>query len=123
LWSTLGPYLSPRVDDDPVESKRVELFRLPQADNRPNVRFRFAHAGTDSWYFGIDDFGLYSIGSTAPPSLIVGLSGNNLTISWQTDAADYTLESTDNLTNPGWSTVGGVANNSVTVTVARGNKF
>ena len=75
---SLAPFISPRVNDDPVESKRVELFRLTAADNQPAVRFRFAHAGTDSWYFGIDDFGLYSITpgalpviSNAPPSLTV----------------------------------------------------
>jgi hypothetical protein len=66
-WSTLAPYISQRLDDNPVESKRVEVFRLAAADNQANVRFRFAHAGTDSWYFGIDDFGLYSIGSVARP--------------------------------------------------------
>jgi hypothetical protein len=119
LWSTLGPYISSRGDDDPVDSKRVELLRLPQADNQANVRFRFAHAGTDSWYFGIDDFGLYSIG----PTLSASLSVNNLTISWPTGVTGYTLESTDSLTNPSWSAVGGVVNNSVTVTVAPGNKY
>ena len=72
--------ISARVDDNPVESKRVELFRLTAADNQPAVRFRFAHAGTDSWYFGIDDFGLYSITpgalpviTNAPPSLNVSV--------------------------------------------------
>ena len=30
----LAPYISARVDDDRVESKRVELFRLPAADNQ-----------------------------------------------------------------------------------------
>ena len=69
LWSTLGSYISPRVDDDAVESKRVEVFRLPAADNQPKVRLRFAHAGTDSWYFGIDNVGFYSITSVAPPNL------------------------------------------------------
>jgi hypothetical protein len=66
-WSTLAPYISPRINDDPVESKRVELFRLSGADNQSHVRFRFAHAGTDSWYFGIDEFGLYSIPSVSGP--------------------------------------------------------
>jgi len=66
-WSTLAPYISARIDDNPVESKRVELFRLAAADNQSHVRFRFAHAGTDSWYFGVDDFGLYSIPSAAGP--------------------------------------------------------
>jgi hypothetical protein len=122
-WSTLAPYISPRVDDDPSESKRVELFRLPQADNRANVRFRFAHAGSDSWYFGIDDFGLYSIALAAPPSLSASLSGNQLTISWPVDATGFNLEEADSLTNPAWSPVGGVANNSVTVLAGPGNKF
>jgi hypothetical protein len=66
-WPTLAPYISPRVNDDPVESKRVELFRLAGADNQSHVRFRFAHAGTDSWYFGVDAFGIYSIPSVAGP--------------------------------------------------------
>jgi hypothetical protein len=66
-WSTLAPYISPRINDDPVESKRVELFRLAAADNQSHVRFRFAHAGTDSWYFGVDQFGLYSIPTAAGP--------------------------------------------------------
>jgi len=72
-WDTLAPFISPRVDDNPVESKRVELFRLPLADNQPKVRLRFAHAGTDSWYFGIDDVGLYSITVLSPP-VITGLN-------------------------------------------------
>ena len=50
-----------------MESKRVELYRLAGADNQSHVRFRFAHAGTDSWYFGVDAFGIYSIPSVAAP--------------------------------------------------------
>ena len=69
MWSTLAPYISARVNDDPLESKRIELFRLPQADNQTKVRLRFAHAGTDSWYFGIDDFGLYSIPTVTRPKI------------------------------------------------------
>jgi hypothetical protein len=67
-WATLGPYFSARVNDDTTESKRVEVLRLPQADNQPAVRFRFAHSGSDSWYFGIDNFGIYS-GAIVPPLL------------------------------------------------------
>jgi hypothetical protein len=88
LWSTLAPYISPRVNDDPVESKRVELFRLAGADNQSHVRFRFAHAGTDSWYFGVDEFGIYSIPSvpapvaTAPaPANQTVAAGNNAALS------------------------------------------
>jgi hypothetical protein len=66
-WSTLGPYISGRDDDNPRESKRVELFRLPAADHQAKVRLRFAHAGADSWYFGLDNVGLYQIGTINPP--------------------------------------------------------
>jgi hypothetical protein len=71
---SLAPYISARVNDDPMESKRVELFRLPAADNQPAVRFRFAQAGTDSWYWGIDDFGLYSIIPGQLPQITWGRS-------------------------------------------------
>jgi hypothetical protein len=123
LWSTLGPYISARVDDDPVESKRVELFRLPQADNQSHVRFRFAHAGTDSWYFGIDDFGLYSIPPSAPPLLSINWSGNQLVVSWPVDAVGFTLEETADLVSPGWQSVSGVSSNSATISIGTGNRF
>ncbi len=67
-WATLGSYLSARVSSDTTESKRVEFLRLSQADNQSNVRFRFANVGENSWYFGIDNFGLYS-GAVVPPQL------------------------------------------------------
>ncbi|HXG48570.1 MAG TPA: LamG-like jellyroll fold domain-containing protein [Methylomirabilota bacterium] len=63
----LAPYISGRVNDDQIESKRVEFFRLPLADNQPRVRLRFVQSGTASWYFGLDDVGLYSITQVSPP--------------------------------------------------------
>ncbi len=69
LWSTLAPFLSARGNDDQTGSKRVEIIRLAQADNQPAVRFRMAMAGVYGWYFGIDDFGLYSVASASPPLL------------------------------------------------------
>jgi len=104
LWSTLSPYISKRVDDNRVESKRVEIFRLAQADNQSKVRLRFAHAGTDSWYFGVDDVGLYSL-----PSLQIGgitSSGGNVLISWS-GAAGLKLQSATSLINPTWQDVPG----------------
>jgi hypothetical protein len=68
-WSTIGPFISARVNDDTTESKRVELFHLDQADNQAKVRLRFAQAGTGSWYFGVDDVGLYSIQQTLPATI------------------------------------------------------
>lgn len=67
----LAPYISARVDDDALESKRVEFFRLPQADKQPKVRLRFGQSGTGSWYFGLDDVGFYSITKVSPPYSVV----------------------------------------------------
>ena len=108
-WAALGPYISARVNDDFTESKRVELFRLPKADNQKK-------AGTGSWYLGIDDVGFYSITVVDKPSFttqpvsasrIAGLgvtftaaaSGINVTYQWQlkgtniagATAASYTI--------------------------------
>jgi hypothetical protein len=66
-WPNLAPYLSARINDDLTSSKRVEIVRLAQADNQPAVRFRIAQAGNNSWYFGIDQFGLYSLSTIDPP--------------------------------------------------------
>ena len=95
--SSLIPYISGRRNDDPLSSKRIEVIRLPFADNQSHVRFRFGQAGTSSWYFGIDDFGLYSISfpviSTQPQSqtvdanttatFSVAASGTPLTYQWR----------------------------------------
>lgn len=125
LWSTLAPYISGRLDDNQSESKRVELFRLPQADNQATVKFRFAQAGTGSWFWGIDNLGLYSI-SAAPPQVTGStLSGGNLTITWTADAATR-LETTSSLGGtPTWTTVPETLGaGSATVTVGTtGNAF
>jgi hypothetical protein len=71
-WASLAPYLSARVNDGQVESKRVEVVRLAQADNQATVRLRFAQVGTFSWYFGMDDVGLYSPSTIAPPFITAG---------------------------------------------------
>lgn len=104
-WKDLGPYISGRINDDPVESKRIEKFRLPQADNKAQVSLRFAHAGTGSWYFGVDNVGFYSIVTIDPPSFakqpssatrVAGgwitfdatATGQQLAYQWQKDGAD-----------------------------------
>ncbi len=84
-WAALGPYISARVNDDRIESKRVELFPLPKAANQKTVRLRFAQAGTGSWYFGVDDVGIYSITQldapkvTADPVSVSVVAGFNAT--------------------------------------------
>ncbi len=71
-WAGLAPYLSARADDDQTASKKVEIIRLAQADNQLAVRFRLASVGTWSWYWGVDDFGLYSIPTVPAPALVSG---------------------------------------------------
>ncbi|MDP6892435.1 MAG: hypothetical protein QF731_04590, partial [Verrucomicrobiota bacterium] len=66
----LAPYISGRINDDQTGSKRYETFRLPEADGQENVRFRFAKSGTYSWYWGIDNFGLYSIAPSSMPEVV-----------------------------------------------------
>jgi hypothetical protein len=113
----LAPFISPRIDDNPSESKRVELFRLPAADNQAAVRFRFAHAGTDSWYFGVDDFGLYSIPSSPGdrPSLSILKTDRGWIISWPASYTGFKLESAAAVTATDWKEVAGVQNNSLVI--------
>ena len=69
---------------------------------------------------------LYTIIGTpvgAAPTLTAVHSGTSLVISWPASVAGFTLESTDSLPAPGWTPVGGVVNNSVSVAIGSGNKF
>ena len=100
--TNLIPYTSGRINDDPNDGKRIEVIRLPLADNKSKVRFRIGQAGTSSWYFGIDDFGLYSINTpviTSQPAsqsidagtavtFTVVASGNPQTYQWKFNGAN-----------------------------------
>jgi len=84
VTQALAPFISGRIDDNQTESKRVEVFRLAAADNQPAVRFRFVQAGTASWYWGIDNFGLYSINTpviTTQPLAQTKSAGDSVTFS------------------------------------------
>lgn len=113
------------MNDDSVESKRIELFRLPQADNQPAVRFRFAHAGTDSWYFGLDNFGLYALAATPPPPPVLHITrtGDTVTISWPTEATGFTLEASPTLAPATWAPVSGVMGNSASLPLTDQSRF
>jgi YVTN family beta-propeller protein len=119
ISQALAPFINARVNDDPVESKRVELFRLPAADNQPAVRFRFAHAGQDSWYWGIDEFGLYSITPGQLPVITTGPASVSLT-------EGLTATFTVNATGPGpltyqWKFNGGVITGATNSTLVLSN--
>ncbi len=108
ITQDLAPFIHGRVDDNPIESKRVELFRLPAADGQSTVRFRFLHAGTDSWYWGIDNFGLYSIpeGSGEVPVLHIEImEDNTLRITWDGSASGWVLESSEQVSGGTWTPV------------------
>ena len=61
VTAALIPYVVGATNDDQVSGKAIQTVRLSQADGQSHVRFRFAYAGTCSWYWGVDDFGLYEI--------------------------------------------------------------
>jgi hypothetical protein len=120
--SSLGPYVSGRWNDDQTESRRFEVFRLPQADNQSKVRFCFTQVGTSSWWYGIDNFGLYSIPT---PTLSIARTADKVTLSWgPADAVGFTLQSSATLANPQWAPVStGIVSNSVTLTIGAANQF
>ena len=102
--ATLASHISARVNDSQVESKRYELHSLPQANNQSSVRIRFAMNGTWSWYWAVDNFGLYSI-SELPTSIPVIKSisqdGGLVTINWLGEIG-VKLQKSIRLDNPDW---------------------
>lgn len=114
--TNLIPYVAGRINDDPLDGKRIEVIRLAQADGQAKVRFRIGQAGTSSWYFGVDDFGLYSINKpviTAQPASqsidagtaatfsVAATSSTPVTYQWQYKGRNITdaTNSTYTLTN------------------------
>ncbi|MES2468479.1 MAG: hypothetical protein V4675_14325 [Verrucomicrobiota bacterium] len=119
-WPTLGPYISGRVNDDPLESKRVEFHRIPKADNQTKVRFRFAQAGTASWFFGIDNFAIYSMPvADGLPTLAVVQQGGKVLLSWPASASDWKLQTSTTMAINSWTDLpgAGVSGDSLTLQI------
>ncbi len=114
ITDALSAYIVGRVNDDRIEGKRVEVFRLWQADAKSDVRLRFAQGGTGSWYFGVDNIAFYSAeasgtapgGGTQPgtPTISVQRSATGLTVTYT-----GTLQSADLVGGP-YTDVGNAAN-------------
>ena len=121
ISAALAPFIQGRVNDGASESKRIEKFRLPQADNQAKVRLRFAHAGTDSWYWGLDNVGLYSIAAVvAPPVVTITRAGDTVTVSW---TGSGTLSASASLAAPNWQPVSGVTGSSITLPLSADAQF
>jgi len=85
ITQALAPYIAPRWNDNQQEGKRVEIFRLPAASKKADVRLRFSQLGTGSWYFGVDNVAFYDVpveASAVPPQLSISQANGTVTISW-----------------------------------------
>ncbi|MHB8519834.1 MAG: hypothetical protein ACYDH9_03660 [Limisphaerales bacterium] len=127
ITQALAPYIEGRVNDDASESKRVELFRVAAADNKANVKFRFVQAGTSSWYWGVDNWGIYSVPSQvlAPTNLgnlAASLLNGKAVVSW-TGAANVQLQSTTSLSPTNWQPVAGTLGGSSYTNTISGTVF
>jgi hypothetical protein len=110
---TTADATQPRRDDAPEDGTRVEVLRVSAADNQSTVQFRLFYAGTDSWYFGVDDFGIYSI--TAAPTITVTRNGNTATLTWP-NIAGFVLQSSPTMAPGSWSNVTAVTGNTYNAT-------
>jgi hypothetical protein len=116
--ASLTPYIAGRINDDTKDGKRVEVVRLSKADGQKHVQFRFGYAGTGSWYFGVDDFGLYSINTpvitTQPASQTVD----------ENAPATFSVEATSSTTlSYQWKfknqSIAGATNSTYTITTVK----
>ena len=82
---------------------------VPGADNQPSVQFRMFQVGTGSWYWGIDNWGIYSVPSLASSTGIGSLtaqisSKTNLVLTW-TAGSNVSLQQNTSLSTTNWTTV------------------
>lgn len=129
ITAALAPYIEGRMNDDASESKRFEVYRVPLADNQKSVKFRFMEAGTGSWYWAIDNWGIYSVPSLATPAptqgakLNVTVSGSTLTFSWTGGNGPFQLQKSASLPG-GWQNVGSpISSTTATDTVTGAAAF
>lgn len=127
-FEDLAAFISARTNDDTVESKRTEQFRLSGADAQAQVRFRFAFVGTASWFWGIDDFSLYGTSNDPEPLQItrVAPSAQGLELGWTGPAGPYQIQSRSDWAVGEWQDVGNevdAGSRVVTIPVQAGTGF
>jgi hypothetical protein len=119
ITEALGTFIAPRWNDDQQIDKRWEIYRLPAAANKSDVRLRIFQLGTGSWYWGIDNLAFYDAPAAAAPKLTISASGKNVTISW---TGSGTLLETTSLSGALW-TVSPSQANPQTVSSGAAAKF
>jgi hypothetical protein len=124
ITSALDQFIAPRINDDSTIDKRLEVFRLPQAGLKSDVRLRFAQLGTGSWYFGVDNISFYDVpvvggGTTTQPRFETAtLQSGKIRIAW---SGAGTLETADVVSGP-WTAAADQSNPQL-VSVTGGAKF
>lgn len=119
ITQALARFIAPRNNDDPVFDKRLEIYRLPAAAHKSDVRLRFGQLGTGSWYFGIDNLCFYDVAAPIAPRLsLTGVSSGSASIGW---TGDGTLYEATSPAGP-WSLSLGQGNPQ-TIAVGAGAKF
>ena len=107
-FENLGGFIQARVNDNPTGSKRIERFRLPRADSQPRIRFRFTLVGTGSWFWGIDDFGLFGTISPIEAPLItrVAAASGTLELEWTGPQGPFQVQARPRLGDGYWENLG-----------------
>ena len=119
ITQALGRFVAPRANDDSVEGKQFEIYRLPLASGKSDVRLRFSQLGTGSWYFGVDNLGFYDVSAPVQPRIsAVKAAGNTLALSW---IGAGTLLEASSVTGP-WS-ISSSQGNPQSVAIGAGPKF
>lgn len=106
ITPALGQFILPRNNDDPVSDKRLEIYRLPAASHKSDVRLRFGQIGTGSWYWGVDNVSFYDVAPAPTPVLTVVPGAGTATLSW---TGNGTLLSAPTVNGP-WSVAASQAN-------------
>jgi hypothetical protein len=122
ITQALGDYIAPRINDNNTIDKRIEVFALPEAGRKSDVRLRFAQLGTGSWYFGVDNLAFYespiipaSVGGDQPSLTIAKAANNQITLSWTGGTGPFLVQKKSSLADAAWANVVTTANRSVDV--------
>ena len=120
--------ITPRINDNLVEGARIEVFRLPLASRKSDVRLRFSAMGTDSWWFAVDNIAFYDVAGTTTST--TGLRFNAptfangmITLSWTGGTAPFLVQAKASLSDTNWENVLTTSNRTVTLPAAGFTRF